>query len=727
VADQDDDARTSAASSWQSSGPAGDRPRGVPPTASWVDTAEEWRQTETDDTGRPHGPFRSWRADGSLRSIAVHRHGEQVGTAWTFHPDGSLFFVGNFREGSPHGVHRRYASDDRHAERLQSCCVPPGAWQLRQTYAHGRSLDRGWFNRDGARLLETGALYPERPLGVPREAWFNEDCRAWEMGVVWDGTGISGTRRRWSMEGVLRLIENLQGGKRHGAVQAFSETGALEWEAHYDQDRISGPFRARDLPAGHFVDPAIRQQEGAFTDDQVNGPWRYLSADGAVRDGRDLGLTMDARTLPGSGVFENEGRAAEVWRALARTRFRDRHLGEALLAIARAAAEAGDPDEMRRALDSWTMPLGPDTARVQAEDVVARASGRLLPLVDGLKRGADPAILLLAIAKNLQAADRAALDFVTTAHLLAPAWVEPLSTRVLVHGALGDLPAARNDVAALAPQSPEQAQVLELVLRVYFPRFDFWPAREVLDTQPGDAALRPERTVTEVRDTIRRYATRLMRLRAMLRERVAADVPFMIPDLTALLPTGPMPLSRWTFTMSPEEYGGEEGMEESTETGTQTETNTDSGVDVLAPDEIAGPIEITVDESYALAPDVGTVLGTLRQARTDWSGLVWLCWAVGLDTHGLPDSIAPPPAFGRAALMTMERTWRCRDKLNTSGLLALTKGVPGFDWEGTSIDLIPAALADVVLAEYVEARAVFSWLCDPANRSPWQDDLRTAA
>ena len=76
--------------------------------------------------------------------------------------------------------------------------------------------------------------------------------------------------------------------------------------------------------------------------------------------------------------------------------------------------------------------------------------------------------------------------------------------------------------------------------------------------------------------------------------------------------------------------------------------------------------------------------------------------------------------------MTMERTWRCRDKLNTSGLLALTKGVPGFDWEGTPIDLVPSTLAEVPLGEYVEARAVFSWLCDRSNRSPWQDDLRTA-
>jgi antitoxin component YwqK of YwqJK toxin-antitoxin module len=702
------------------------RPLGVPSAASWVETSEEWRQTETDAAGLPHGPFRSWRADGSLRSIATHRHGEQVGTAWTFHPDGSLFFVGSFREGSPHGVHRRYASEDVHAERLQSCCVPPGAWQLRQTYVHGQSSDRGWFNRDGARLLETGALYPDRPSAVPAEAWFNEDCREWEVGVVWDRNGYSGTRRRWSLDGVLRLIENLNAGKRDGIVQSFSETGALGWEAHYHEDRISGAFRAVNLPAGHFVDPAIRHQEGSFTNDQVDGVWRYLNADGAIHRQLDLGLAIDEQGLPRTAVLANERRAAEHWRALAQSLFQQRRVGEALLAVARAAAEAGDPTEMTNALDSWTMPLGPDTARVQAEDIVARAAGRLVPLIDGLKRGGDAATLLCSISKSLQEADRAALDFVTTAHLLAPDWTEPLSTRALLHGSLGDPTSAKNDIAALRPRSPDQATLLELVIRVYFPCFDFWPARERFEVGSDSAALRPERTVDEVRDVVSRYATRLMRLRSMLRERVATEVPFMIPDLTALLPAGPVSLSRWNFTMSPEEYGGDEAPQDS---------GSDSGVATTAPGqggqageaETPDPVEIVVDETYALAtPDGMTLLFLLRQARADWSGLVWLCWAVGLEAPGLPDSILPPPSFAPAAVMTMERTWRCRDKLNTSGLLALTKGVPGFDWEGTPIDLVPTALADVALGEYVEARAVFSWLCDPANRSPWQDDLRTA-
>lgn len=227
----------------------------------------------------------------------------------------------------------------------------------------------------------------------------------------------------------------------------------------------------------------------------------------------------------------------------------------------------------------------------------------------------------------------------------------------------------------------------------------------------------------------------------------------MIPDLSALLPAGPVPLTRWTFEMSAEEYEGEpEGETAETElegptapggasepdgvTSPRNAREARPAVDshVLAedrsgpsddePDERPRIVELIVDEARGVAPMPTTVPRILRQARADWSGLVWLCWAVGSETPALPDAICPPAAFASAAMMTVERTWRCRDKLRTSGLLALTKGVPGFDWEDTQIDLVPAALADVALDQYLEARAVFSWLCDRANRSPWQNDLR---
>jgi antitoxin component YwqK of YwqJK toxin-antitoxin module len=693
------------------------RPPGIPALAAWNGDDGEWQQSQIDDAGFRHGPFRSWRPDGSLRTIAVHDHGKRVGTVWTFHPDGSLFSLERFVDGNPRGVHRRYANANPQSERLQSCCVPPGAWQLRQRYAQTGSIDRGWFNRDGARLLETGELCPERPATVPPQAWFNEGSRAWDMGGVFEESGLTGTRKRWSEDGVLRMVEDLKGGKRNGFVQSFDETGALSWQAHYTDGRLSGPFAAFDLPAGHFADPSVRRHEGSFANDEALGLWRYRDATGTARGERDLGLVVDEQTLMRSPVLANERRSAAAWLNLAEALLAKKHLGEALLAVARATAEASSPAAFVKALDAWTMPLAGDAGLSLARDILKRpdfepAPEQLAPLVDGIKRGADAAHLLWSIAKVLPDCELAAIDFVTAALLLAPTRTDPLATRALLYGARGDITAARADAARLAADSPAQGTFLDLTLRAYFPRFDFWPAREVVDIRPNEVPLRPERTLPEIQDVIQRYATRLSHLREALRGQAAGQLESLIPDPSMLLPDGPLQLRQWTFNMSPREYAGDEReIEEADETGADVQHGSD-------------PIEIAVDETRGLAPDAAKVLGLLRRARADWSGLVWLCWAVGLDAPGLPEAISPPPAFAACAVMTMERAWRCGDKIRTSGMMALTKGIPGFDWEGTPIDLVPVALADVALDEYVEARAVFSWLCDPVNRSPWQEDLR---
>jgi hypothetical protein len=74
--------------------------------------------------------------------------------------------------------------------------------------------------------------------------------------------------------------------------------------------------------------------------------------------------------------------------------------------------------------------------------------------------------------------------------------------------------------------------------------------------------------------------------------------------------------------------------------------------------------------------------------------------------------------------MSVERTWRCRDRLTSGGLVAMSRGVPGFEWEGLPIDLMPRILAEIVTEEMVETRALFCWLIDATAESPWQNDLR---
>jgi len=116
--------------------------------------------------------------------------------------------------------------------------------------------------------------------------------------------------------------------------------------------------------------------------------------------------------------------------------------------------------------------------------------------------------------------------------------------------------------------------------------------------------------------------------------------------------------------------------------------------------------------------------GLLRAARAEWSALTWLCWSVGLDRVALPAALSPPPDFGKACGMSVERLWRCEDKVITGGLRALSQKVPGFSWEGIAVDELPPLLAEIATDDYRELRALFFWLCDAGVQSLWQDNLR---
>jgi hypothetical protein len=303
-------------------------------------------------------------------------------------------------------------------------------------------------------------------------------------------------------------------------------------------------------------------------------------------------------------------------------------------------------------------------------------------------------------------------------------------------GALGEPEAALRDADAVAPLSADQAEFLRLFVRVYFPRFDFWPAKEALTASPADPELAPAQSLDEINRMIGRLATRLTLLRERLADRVSNDVAFMVPSLTELLPDGAVPLGAWSFTLTSAEYSGDDADEggaaadQDQDPGRDPDRDPSSdghGSDVEAGDpegESSGTVEIRVDEQMGLPGATDGVLALMRRARADWAALTWLCWAVGLDRPALATEIRPPAAYARAALMSMERAWRCRDKRNSGGLLALTKGIAGFDWAGTAIDFVPSVLVEVAIDEYLEVRAVFTWLCDPFNRSLWQADLR---
>ena len=74
----------------------------------------------------------------------------------------------------------------------------------------------------------------------------------------------------------------------------------------------------------------------------------------------------------------------------------------------------------------------------------------------------------------------------------------------------------------------------------------------------------------------------------------------------------------------------------------------------------------------------------------------------------------------------VQRHWRADDRVKTGGLLALGKGVPGFEWRGFAVDDMPAHVLLAVLAELLAVRSMFLWLLSPGTMSPFQDDIRDA-
>jgi hypothetical protein len=333
--------------------------------------------------------------------------------------------------------------------------------------------------------------------------------------------------------------------------------------------------------------------------------------------------------------------------------------------------------------------------------VVKAAEGNITLLVNGLLRGADPALIFRSIASACPGTSRASLDFVDAAILLAPERDHNYVTRTLIDLSLGDPESARIDTDRLSDDYREQRDLLESYRRVLFPTFDFWPARARFDSLLTDLPEEPCQSLSKIRDAIQKCATRLQVVRRLIGEQVRGAPAWQLPDLSMLLPRGPAHLERRVIEIAFDD-------EEPVANGNHGEADT---------------IEtVQVDETLDLAGlDVAALM---RRARADWNALTWLCWAAGLDHVGLPDRVAPPPNFAEAVGMAIERHWRSRDKLTTSGLRALTKGVRGFEWEGMQIDSMPAFLAEIVAQEYTDLRAVFFFLCDDRQESPWQDNLR---
>ncbi len=484
---------------------------------------------------------------------------------------------------------------------------------------------------------------PVRPRGVADGAEFLPDEGGWRLGAT-----------------------NAQTGEREGRWRVWTDAGAGIVDAQYVKGVLQGEVRQWVRDANPFVDERVACEAGVCERGQRVGQWQFVDAHGAVLFEVDYGR-LAPLGIPHLQAWSNE--TGVDWLSLGRSLMQAGLVRAGLVTLARGCAVAKSVEPLQSYLGAHTRPLKSAAALAFADQADGALPALCTALVDGC---ALPQVLRkLAIALDQALQSRAALDFINAALLFDPRATEFLFTRALILMSLGLTAEAERDAGELASSAPDQAEFLLDYVRLLFPSFTFWPAGEQVAGK-ADGPPVPLKSLVDVQWLVQAYATRLAQVREALRARVSDEVPWLVPDVSALLPDGPLALA--------------------------AEAELDlEGVDLPS---------------------------LVRLARGDWAALTWLVWSCGATSLVLPKSLVAPKTFAQAVGMAQHRLWRARDQHAFNGKNAREHGVEGFTWEGVEVAELHPTLAAIAEQQYAEVQAVFFWLSRADVRSPWQDGLR---
>ncbi|WP_437792143.1 toxin-antitoxin system YwqK family antitoxin [Sorangium sp. So ce693] len=679
-----------------------ERPPSVPPSARYDPEHGTFELVVTDADGRRSGECHVYRAsDGSLLSRCCYAGGVKEGPFTLFHPNGQPAQRGRYRGGELDGEVVVYGSDAPTELRLRPCCVPPGAWELRTRYRQGSIVRQVFHDRDGHPISADGSRWPDRPAGVAGEADYDHGSQRWLVREE-DEASASLIDRYFTCEGKPSQEIEIRAGARYRELR-YDALGRPSEERHLDpQGRFHGPSVRwfPDPDTSPYLDRRVREERGQYTHGHPVGAFTALDADGALVVRRELGAALDEASLGASPALAEDlaaWDAERVW-ALARELLQDGRAREACCAAARAAACGGERERLVEFLRAATLQPKPEVVEQRGRALLEASDATALGVLDELLLGAEPSAAYRTLAAVFRGSRRVALSLVEAALLLVPDRRSTCITRALLRLELGDTRGVLEDADRIEAEAPAVAEHLRTFVRLLYPEFTFWPARQAIDPVPGDASVTVEldQPIEQVRQKIQLYATRLLRLREAVQRSLPGTEPrpWLPPDLSHLLPDGPVELARTEATLT-----------EETENGVET-------------------VELTVDET--LDPGALPVSLLMRRARAEWAALCWLCWSAGLDQVALPDRIAQRPDFTAAVNMSLTRWFRARDQLQSGGLVSRARGVPGFAWEGHDIGELDPTLAAIAADEYFEMRCLFVWLMFPENVSPFQSDIRAA-
>jgi antitoxin component YwqK of YwqJK toxin-antitoxin module len=585
-----------------------------------------WVRCQLDDSGRRHGPYRVYRRDGTLAFQGDYDAGLPVGPVVEFYPSGAVRSEGQYRDGKLDGVFVHYASDEPGAKPLRSCCVPPGAREMRLYYDAGSVRMERFFDASGRALRSNGKPLPELPRSLPPYVDFDETSQRWvQRERLADARTLV---RTFDLLGQLVEEAETSHGQRESS-RVFAD-GALVEEKRFDaQGRLHGAYRRTYPKESSYADARIREERGQFQEGHPVGGWTFHGSDG------DVLRHVDRGTLPTQERLAELAKEplGELVQALPRVErcVAEGSVREALWLAARLHHRSKDQSPLLALLPQFVVLPAERQQAAWRRLLESQRPLDVLQALDALLSGASPAEVLRVLAASAPEGSVAALDLIEGALAFEPRHLRALSNRGMLRLERGDLTGALEDAQSLEMLGEASAaELMRATATALFSPFVFEPAAALPVARDDELpVVEIDQPLEAIRRTIALYATRIVRTRKVLATWASLEEPWMPPDLTRLLPDGQVELRTVRLTIEDET---EDGVEQS---------------------------EVLVDESAGL--DGSTLQRLLWTARADWGSLCWLCWACGLDEVTLPSTLHPPPLLPAAIDEAMARCWQLHD------------------------------------------------------------------